>query len=113
MATNINDLKESMLCCSTAHISGNTRLWLIHTANESNTSLVFYSKGEYGWFIYVPQDWGSNSVVSMKTSDEGIPFVDDIPADLAVVMAYAAGNGCCWLCLDRDGPLAPLPIYND
>jgi hypothetical protein len=60
-------------------------------------SVAIYKKGEYGWFIYVPDP-----------SD----FDEEIPTDLRDCMYYAYNLGCTWLCLERDGDeVDGLPDY--
>lgn len=89
---------SKMLTLSMAHIT-------IQTADEMNKSvtgvesdidLCVYEKRGYGFFIHIPDDW----------EDER-----DLPQDLQACVGLAAKNDCEWLCLDQDGPIDDLPIY--
>ncbi|WP_242120214.1 hypothetical protein [Sphingomonas lacusdianchii] len=82
---------EPMLVLSTAHI----------TQETCNTFLPTYpgpawEKGEYGWFIYVPED------------------VDEtLPVDLAACMALARAKSAFWIMLDRDeAQIDGLPVFD-
>ncbi len=81
---------EAMLVLSTAHISPAT----------CNAFLPSYRgpiwpKGDYGWFVYVPDD------------------VDDaMPDDLKACLALARETGACWVMFDRDqAEMTALPIH--
>lgn len=82
---------EPMLVLSTAHI----------TQETCNTFLPTYSgpaweKGEYGWFIYVPED-----------------LDETLPVDLAACMALARTKSAFWIMLDRDEPeVDGLPVFD-
>ena len=56
-------------------------------ANLSEIDLVVYAKGEYGWWIFVP--------------DEDM-MPETIPEELAACLNHARKAGCKWLCLDCD-----------
>lgn len=87
---------SKMLTISTAHISPETAQFLDKETIEGKTSLVVYNKGEYGWFIFIAPDFEAEC----------------IPEDLQNCMCFAEGNGCEWLCLDRDGEIiAELKEY--
>lgn len=80
-----------MLTLSTAHISKKTASIL-----KSNSPVVSYEKGRYGWFIYFGE------------SDQ-----EHLPEDLARVIGFTRSCGCDWLCLDRDGEIATdLLVYD-
>ena len=74
---------------STCHVSEETAKMLdIEAANtERNLDLVVYAKGEYGWWIFVP--------------DEDM-MPETIPEELAACLNHARKAGCKWLCLDCD-----------
>lgn len=62
----------------------------------SKTNLTVFSKGMYGWFIYVPSYDPENVY----------------PEELSNALTYARENGCTWLCLDSVGPvISELPTY--
>lgn len=81
---------EKLITISTTHVSGNTAAWI----NFYNTATIRYKKGEYGWVIFV-MDYGDIY----------------LPNDLRVVLDFARENGCDWICLDRDGEIVDLDIY--
>lgn len=81
-----------MLTISTAHITKETAL-LLDICTDGvvrEISNPVYSKGDYGWFIYI----GCN--------DSDDPF---IPNDLRKCLKLAENNDCDWLCLDRDAEI--------
>lgn len=66
--------------------------------------VVFYGKGEYGWFVHVSSDW--------KESTPEEPLEPSVPEDLRRVLEYAARAGADWIMFDRDGErVDPLPVY--
>lgn len=77
---------EKILTLSTAHIRESTA----EAIDNERLPIIFFPKGEYGWFIYI----GYSIFMS-----------DQVPPDLFACMNLARQNGCVWLCLDRDGPL--------
>ena len=76
-----------MLTVSTAHISGRTADLL---ENDDINGVVVYSKDEYGWFIFVDEDYMNE-------------YENEIPKELLRLMKFTKANGCDWLCLDHDG----------
>lgn len=82
---------SKILTVSTAHINKSTRELLDQDVYEA-WQVIAYPKGDYGWFIYAVEAGGA-------------------PPDLAMAMQYVKQNGCDWLCLDQDGPIEDLPIY--
>lgn len=82
---------SKMLTVSTAHINQSAKEKLDQNAYEA-WRVIVYPKGDYGWFIYTAEAEGA-------------------PPDLAMVMQFAKQNDCEWLCLDQDGPIEDLPIY--
>ena len=82
---------EAMLVLSTAHITE-------HTCNVSlhDAQIVAYAKGDYGWFVHVPDD-----------EPEGLPI------DLGGCLALARARACAWIMFDRDADIAPaLPVHD-
>ena len=87
---------ESALVLSTAHITEQTSALLTSDAIDG---LAVYPKGEYGFFVYVPEE-----------SSEDI---SDCPKDLMACIEAAKERGCEWLMLDRDAEtLEALPTYD-
>ena len=82
-----------ILTISTAHITKVTAELL----DDGVRDLSVYSKGEYGWFIFVPESDVINSLHIM------------LP-DLMRLLQFAKDLGCEWLCLDRDGEV--LEYFN-
>lgn len=85
-----------MMTLSTAHIAIGTVSYL----GGKECAAVAYKKGEYGWFIHIP--------------DENLReyFNNIFPADLLRVMEFAQRFKCDWLCLDRDADEVDfLPRY--
>lgn len=82
---------EKMLALSTAHLTETTcNDWLPHSP------FAAYPKGDYGWFVYIPDD---------------LPH--DLPADLAECLALARGQDCDWLMFDRDADaIGILQVYD-
>lgn len=88
-----------MLVISTAHITEGTADALNESVYgyESGIDLCVHEKKDYGFFIHIPEDW---------KEERGLP------PDLQACMELAGGNGCGWLCLDRDAEtVSCLPVY--
>ena len=88
----------AMVTISTAHITETTASALHgithrHPAysKEAMAWPTVYEKGEYGYFLYIPDDLYDRE--------------DSMPADLFACCCYAAAHDCTWLVLDRDGPI--------
>lgn len=78
---------------STAHIGPFSANWL---NSDTIDNLIIYPKGEYGWFIHVPED---------------IPH--NLPVDIKYALKHAKIMNCQWLCIDRDGDIIPeLATYD-
>ena len=92
-----------MLTLSTCHIKEETKDLLETEAhgNKNPEMPNVYEKGEYGYFIHVPDDFVASEGNESGDNSDRYP---GIPDDLYAVMLYAYEKGCCWLCLDRDGP---------
>lgn len=69
---------------STGHITNETANWL----DTNPEGVIVYSKGGYGWFIHVSEE-----------------FDDEVPKELVTVLEYARKKKCNWLVLDADGEL--------
>lgn len=97
---------DQMLTVSTMHIDKETAEEL--DREDSGTyGLVIFPKGEYGWWIYIPEKW--------EDFGDGTPwnvYKDKLPKGLADCIGLAISNNCRWLCLDRDGDTAGLPEYD-
>lgn len=92
---------ETMITLSTAHITVRTSLLLNDERATDRLGLIVYLKGEYGWFIHIPED--------EDFSDENCK----VPRDLRACLLYAVNSDCEWLCLDCDGDVVDeLPTYN-
>ncbi len=92
--------KHTMIALSTAHIAEATVEFF---KKLKNAGIVVYSKGDYGWFVYVPEYF------------EGFKDNGDFPDDLYLCMKYAHDNGCEWIMFDQDVDVneAPeLPVYD-
>lgn len=97
---------DQMLTLSTIHIEKKTSKEL-DREGSGTYGLVVFPKGEYGWWIYIPEKW--------EDFGDGIPwrvYKDKIPKGLADCIDLAFKNNCRWLCLDRDGDTAGLPEYD-
>ena len=94
---------HKMLVLSTMHVSQSTAELLdigcpsIHNGHCADG--IGYPKGDYGWFVYVPEEPEQDS---------------DIPADLlAVVVAFARAQACNWVMFDRDADkIDDLPVFD-
>lgn len=83
---------KTMMVLSTAHLT----LFTCNTALSSYDGPV-WNKGDYGWFVYVPEDIDAR----------------DLPEDLRQCMKFARRKRCRWIMFDRDGPITPeLPDYD-
>lgn len=81
-----------IMTISTAHIKSDTIL------RSHNSNVTIFSKGMYGWFVYVPE--------------YDIRECGTCPNELLDVLDYAREEGCTWLLLDSDGPIInELPTY--
>ena len=77
-----------MLDLSTGHVSA-------ETAARLDAGNFGYVKGEYGWIV-----------PTLRLSNE-------VPDDLAKVMAYARDLDCSWIMFDRDADIIPdLPTFD-
>ena len=82
---------EPMLVLSTAHFTEPTcTLFLPAYAGPA------WPKGDYGWFVYVPED------------------VDgELPSDLTACLALARQKGAFWMMFDRDeAQIDDVPAYD-
>ena len=90
---------SKILTLSTAHITESVSEALDNDPNTNELGLTVYKKADYGWFIYIPEDYD-------KTAKEGLPECLKACIDLALK------NDCNILCLDCDGEEEPtLPTY--
>jgi len=85
---------ENMLVVSTINITERAcNDWL------SICPWACFPKGEYGWFLYVPED--------LDTQDP------EIPHSIAVLISRARVAGVKWVMIDLDAKPDPhLPQYN-
>lgn len=91
----MTDEIQKVLVLSTSHLTKATADLLTSGADGLP---VFFDKGEYGWWVHVPE----------RTKD----LRDECPEDLRKVIIYAHRLDCCWVCLDRDGDANPnLPTW--
>lgn len=91
-----------MMVLSTAHLSEETCTVYVSNIALGLTegSIVAYEKGEYGYFVHVPED----------PADSEKP---DVPLELRSAMHVARLAGCQWIMFDRDGDTVDnLPTYN-
>ena len=90
---------SKMLTLSTGHITRDTANLLESLADEYEDiigSPIIYKKGDYGWFVHIPEELDEYS----------------IPYDLLQVLEFAKRHDCDWLCLDCDGQeIEFLPQY--
>lgn len=86
-----------MLTLSTIHITQETADKLNYELNNDVMFITVYTKEDYGWFIYLPENF------------EEI----DVPEDLMKCLLFAKDLDCGILCLERDGEvLSYLNKYN-
>ena len=82
---------EAMLVLSTAHLTEHTcKVWL------PEAQIAAYAKGEYGWFVHVPDD-----------------EPEALPIDLGGCLALARGRACTWIMFDRDADITPALSVHD
>jgi len=83
---------EAMLVLTTQHMQFETCTEWLDTA-----PFPAFTKADYGWFAYVPEDLDTASM----------------PDDLKLCCERARARGCAWLGFDRDAPALPeLPTYD-
>ncbi len=92
--------KYNMLALSMGYVSEETA----ELMNDDNIDgVVLYNKGNYGWFVHVP-----DSGLEFDVLEDG-----ECPADLYRCMKYARDNGCDWIMFDCDvETIEDLPVYN-
>lgn len=84
------------LTVSIVHIKRETASYL---EKEDHEELIVYTKGEYGWFIYIGSEY----------LEEELEYA---PEDLVQVIRFAQKQDCQWLVLDCDGEeVHELPTY--
>ncbi|KEZ19422.1 hypothetical protein CP98_01943 [Sphingobium yanoikuyae] len=77
------------LDCSTAHLSPPARVYVDRTD-------VIASSTPYGWFVWASEEPG-----------------DDVPPDLAAIMAHARSLGADYINFDRDADeIYALPVFD-
>lgn len=94
---------SKVLELSTAHVSEKTAKMLDEEAETFSPEfpLVIYSKGEFGWYVVVPED-----------EEDREQAKELLPEDLVVVMNFAIEQDCKWIFFDRDvEPSIELPCY--
>ena len=86
---------ERVMTISTAHITQKTDELLQDDPCEWGISV--YDKGEYGYWIFIPDNYLINTPDGVKETCHGIP--DDLHDCILLAMEH----NCRWLCLDCDG----------
>ena len=100
------------LTISTVHIKKETMQELRRINEEQKYVLdyrfpAFYTKGEYGFLIYVPEN-----ILDTDTEGKNTAY-PQVPEDLVKAMQLAREHGCEWLCLDDNGEeVEELERYN-
>ena len=88
-----------MLDISTAHLTTQTRAQM---EQQNAEGVLFYPKGPWGWFTYVP-----------SLADE-LTVGDEAPADLKQCIEFAQRRGFDWIVFDCDGAvITDLPLYEE
>lgn len=95
---------EKTLAVSTGNVlESDCELLKEHSNQERlTTSVIAYEKGEYGYWIYVPQDDNEDMlqfIVSARKDGFSDPFI--------VLMEHARKHECQWVMLDRDADVDP------
>lgn len=86
-----------MLALSTAHITADANKFL----RTSSSPLIVYEKGEYGYFILVPDEEQLKETIKV------------IPECLRELFLFVKPKDVDWIMLDRDVEVIPdLPAYN-
>lgn len=75
-----------MLALSTAHLSQAT----LEKGTDAFQRLSAFEKGEYGWFVYVPEP---------QLLEE---LVEGLTDDIATCIRFAAAQDMQWIMFDRD-----------
>lgn len=102
--TPTNPVITRTLELSTGNVCKDTRDWLqdrVDTKDNGLQPVIIYEKGQYGYFVGVPDEIDPDAVESGK-----------LPADLYGLLTYAKALGCSRIELDMDaqGP-AWLPTF--
>lgn len=92
-----------LLTLSTAHIKEDTNTFLYcQCRNPKKHDIIIFTKGEYGYFIYIDE----------TVKEQALNGDDTLPEDLRACIKFATEKECEWLCLDRDAePIDELPEY--
>lgn len=91
-----------MLVLSTAHLSEETCTVYVSSIalGLEQGSIIAFEKGEYGYFVHVPED----------PADSEKP---DVPLELRSAIHVARTLGCQWVVFDCDGDTASdLPVFD-
>lgn len=85
----MNNLEiTKMLTISTTHLTEDDAVYLVRACNwDDINELVVYEKGDYGWFVYIPNDLNEYN----------------LSENLKYILAFAKNNECDWICFDEDG----------
>ena len=96
-----------MLDLSTEHITKNDAIKLDSFDDVTRDGALAYDKGEYGWFVHVPE---SGDVLQTMLADMAEAGYSEMLRNL---LQYAHDKGAHWICLDRDAEAEPdLPTVD-
>ena len=92
---------HTMLVASTRYITVEDRDKL----EGKSESLVYFAKGEYGWFINIPEGTELEELMDRLVNH-------GFSAAFVNLIQFTVDNKCQWLMLDRDGGNLPgLPTF--
>ena len=96
---------NSILSASTHHLRRDTADWLEAQAAKSAPALIVYSKHDYGFFVYVPDD----ESLQLSLVDKEL----QTKYELLGLIWLARYRNARWLELDRDAVVeATLPLWD-
>ncbi len=96
---------SKMLTLSTTHLRAST---CVKLEARSIDGVICYTKGDYGWFIWVPEPG-----IDRENNCPAPPrYLSDVPGELQVALEFGREHGCEWVCFDTDGETVEgLVIY--
>lgn len=103
---------SKILTVSTGHIAQGTLELLEQEPEANNMGLSVYQKGEFGYFIYLPDPHDASANRTSPGGRTQFGFDGAVPDDLQKILQYCQDLGCSVLCFDCDAERIPyLPWY--
>lgn len=94
---------SKMLTLSTAHLRAST---LTLMDGNDIDGIVLWPKGEYGYFVWVPDHGPQGNEKAIEL------YPDAVPNELRVILEFGREHGCEFVCFDCDSnTVEGLVIY--